>query len=315
MSHDPETSTQTSPYEDLYGGGDAAHWAFGTGFEDPLAGLGAGEAAAVPEGVSPRDLATYSLMLADDALVMSHRLSQWCSNAPELEDDVALANIALDLLGQARLLLTRASAADPAVVPTLPEGSPVPAEDALAYFRGDQDFLNVRLVEGEDADFAEAVVRLLVFATWRLALLSRLRDSSDPVLAAVASKGVKEMTYHRDYAGRWFVTLAQGTEGSRARLLAALDRLWPMRPELTKGHAVESRLAQCGVGVDPTTVGDEVDDVLGQVFAAADVARPDAAGLAGVQRRTGRDGLHTEAFGRMLAEMQVVARAHPTGRW
>ena len=120
MSHDPDTSTPSNPYDDLYGGGDAAHWAFGTGFEDPLAGLGADEATALPEGVAPRDLATYSLMLAD-ALVMSHRLSQWCSNAPDLEDDVALANIALDLLGQARLLLTRASAADPAVVPVLPE--------------------------------------------------------------------------------------------------------------------------------------------------------------------------------------------------
>ncbi len=154
-------------------------------------------------------------MLADDALVMSHRLSQWCSNAPDLEEDIALANIALDLLGQARLLLARAAAADPSVVPALPEGSPVPPEDALAFFRGDREFRNVRLVEADNGDFAMTIARLLLFSTWRLALFQRLAASRDHVLSAVAVKGVKEMTYHRDYAGRWFLTLARGTDESR----------------------------------------------------------------------------------------------------
>ncbi|MGW4957328.1 1,2-phenylacetyl-CoA epoxidase subunit PaaC [Nonomuraea sp. NPDC004186] len=272
--------------------GDSSQWAFGTGFEDPLAGVDT----TVPPGVDAAELAAYCLMLGDDALIMSQRLSEWCSRAPDLEEDIALANMALDLLGQARLLLSRAAAADPGVVPALPEGSPVPAEDALAYFRDAEKFRNVRLAEVENGDFAHVVVRLLLFSVARLALLERLRTSRDQVLAAVAAKGVKEITYHRDWAGRWFLTLAQGTGESRRRLVAALDALWPYQAELTD------------FGED---LRDEVDVVLDQVFAVSGVERPERAPLAG----TGRDGAHTDALGPLLAEMQVVARAHPSGRW
>ncbi len=291
--------------------GDDSQWAFGTDFEDPLAGVDT----TVPDGVDAAALATYCLMLGDDALVMSHRLSEWTSNAPDLEEDIALANTALDLLGQARLLLARAAAADASVVPTLPEGSPVPAEDALAFFREAGEFRNVRLVEVPNGDFAHTMVRLLLFATTRLALLARLVDSRDPVLSAIAAKGVKELTYHRDYAGRWFLTLARGTDESRRRLVAALEELWPLYPELLATHPVETAVAAAGVGVEPTTVAAEVDVVLEQVLAVSGVDRPGRPGLAGVRGRTGRDGLHTEALSRMLAEMQVVARAHPTGLW
>jgi ring-1,2-phenylacetyl-CoA epoxidase subunit PaaC len=247
--------------------------------------------------------------------VLAHRLSEWCSRAPDLEEDVALANIALDLLGQARLLLNRAAAADPGVVPALPEGSPVPAEDALAFFRDQGQFRNVRMAEVANGDFAETVARILLLSTWRLALLERLAGSRDPVLAAVAAKGVKEVTYHRDFAGQWFVTLARGTEESRRRLLAGLEALWPMWPELFATHPVEREVAAAGVGIDPADVAAEVESVLGQVLTAAGVERPDVPPLAGVRGRTGRDGLHTEALSRMLAEMQVVAREHPRGRW
>ncbi|MFB4297534.1 1,2-phenylacetyl-CoA epoxidase subunit PaaC [Actinomadura sp. NTSP31] len=292
-------------------GGDSSQWAFGTDFEDPLAGVDT----TVPDGVDHADLAVYCLMLGDDALIMSQRLAEWCSRAPDLEEDIALANIALDLLGQARLLLARAAAADPGAVPALPEGSPVPAEDALAFFREAGGFRNVRLAEVPNGDFAHVVVRLLLFSAARLALLERLRASTDHVLAAVAAKGVKEITYHRDWAGRWFLTLAQGTEESRRRLVAALDALWPLQPELVAAHPVEASLAGAGVGVDPGSARDEVDAVLDQVLAVSGVDRPDRAPLAGVGGRTGRDGMHTEALGRLLAEMQVVARAHPMGRW
>ena len=160
-----------SVYDEALLGGDASHWAFGAGtYEDPLSGVDT----AVPEGVGAADLASYCLMLGDDALVLSHRLSEWCSNAPDLEEDIALANVALDLLGQARLLLARAAAADPTVVPALPEGSPVPPEDALAFFRDEHAFRNVRLVEAPNGDFAVTTARLLVASTFRLALLQRL---------------------------------------------------------------------------------------------------------------------------------------------
>jgi len=308
MTNKDANPVQHDDHDSVYDGllVNDAHWAFGTDFEDPLAGVDT----TVPDGVDPHELATYCLMLADDALIYAQRLSQWVSRAPDLEEDIALSNIALDLLGQARLLLARAAAADPAVVPALPEGSPVPPEDALAFFRGDQEFRNVRLAEVENGDFAETIARLLIFSTFRLAVFERLATNVDAVLAAVAAKGVKEMTYHRDFAGRWFLTLANGTEESRRRLLAALESLWPLTSELFETHAVET-----SVGVDPASVADEVDMLLEQVFAMSGVARPEALPLAGVQHRKGRDGLHTEAQSLLLAELQVVARAHPLGRW
>ena len=298
-------------HESVYDGllVDDAHWAFGGDFDDPLAGVDT----TVPPGVSGSDLAAYCLMLGDDALVLSQRLSEWSSRAPDLEQDVMLTNVALDLLGQARLLLARAAAASPSVVPVLPPGSPVPDEDRLAFFRDDLAFRNVRMVELPNGDFAEAMARLLLFSVHRLALLTALRSSRDAVLAALAAKGVKEVAYHRDVAARWCVTLAHGTDQSRARLVAALDGLWPWWPELLASHPVCAALD--GVAVDPASVAGECEEVLAQVLDACSLTRPDVAGRAGVRGRTGRDGAHTEALSRLLAEMQVVARAHPMGRW
>lgn len=311
MSHSGDhDSEHDSVYDGLFGSGDS-QWAFGTDFEDPLAGMDT----AVPDGADAASLARYCLMLGDDALIYSHRLSEWSSRAPDLEEDIALSNIALDLLGQARLLLSRAAAADPALVPTLPAGSPVPPEDALAFFRDEPAFGNVRLVEADNGDFAVTIVRLLIFAAHRLALLQRLTASSDAILAAIAVKGVKEVTYHRDYAARWFVTLALGTQESRRRLLSAIVVVWPYYRELSRTHPVEARAAAEGVGVDPAEVTDEVDVLLGQVFGVAGVDWPDLAAAGPVSGGAGRDGRHTEAMGRLLAEMQVVARAHPNGRW
>lgn len=288
-----------------------AHWAFGTDFEDPLAGVDT----SIPDGTDAGTLAAYALMLGDDALVMSHRLAEWTSNAPDLEDDIALSNIALDLLGQARLLLARAARADETLVPVMPEGSPVPDEDALAFFREAHELRNVRLAEVANGDFAEVTVRVLLFSTWRLAVWEQLRESRDSVLAAVAAKGVKELAYHRDYAARWFVTLAGGTDESRARLLAALDTLWPLWPELFDAHATEVAAAASGVGVDPSTVRESAEATFDQVLHAAGVERPEVAPRSGVMGRFGRDGMHGEPLSRMLAEMQSVARAHPLGQW
>jgi ring-1,2-phenylacetyl-CoA epoxidase subunit PaaC len=283
----PDIHTHTpDEHESAYSGllVNDSHWAFGTDFEDPLAGVDT----TVPEGVDARELAAYCLALGDDALVLSQRLSEWCSRAPDLEEDIALANIALDLLGQARLLLARAAAADPTLVPALPEGSPVPAEDALAFFRGDRDFRNVCLVELPNGDFAETVCRVLVFSTHRLALFQQLSSHPDAVLRAVAAKGVKELTYHRDFAARWFVTLAGGTPESRRRLEAGLAQVWAYRHEL---------------GEDP-----EAEAVLAHVLATSGVTAPEVRPISTV-------GGHTEHLSRMLAEMQSVARAHPEGQW
>jgi ring-1,2-phenylacetyl-CoA epoxidase subunit PaaC len=292
--------------EDTHG-----QWAFGTSFADPLAGVDT----TVPDDVDPTVLGTYCLMLGDDALISAQRLAEWNTHAPELEEEVALANVGLDLLGQARLLLARAAAADPALVPFISETSPAPAEDALAFFRPEQEFRSVQLTELDNGDFAKTVVRLLIFSTWRLALFDRLRSSRDPVLAAVAAKGVKELTYHRDYAARWVVTLGCGTVESKRRLVDGLKRVWPYVDELFAPDAVALELAAAGVGVGPREVRDEFDQIIGQVLHAAEVPIPAGPRVGRVGGRAGRAGLHTEWMGYILAQMQSVARMHPEGVW
>jgi ring-1,2-phenylacetyl-CoA epoxidase subunit PaaC len=297
-----------SAYTHLLSHNETQQWAFGAGFDDPLAGVDT----TLLLDIDAADLAAYCLMLGDDALIASQRLAQWATNAPELEVEVALANIGLDLLGQARLLLSRAAAADPTTVPKLPAGSPVPAEDALAFFRDEQQFRCVRLVEQDNGDFAASIVRLLAFSTYRLAALQRIRASRDPVLAAVAAKGVKEVTYHRDYAARWLITLAGGTAESRRRVEAAIPRVWRYVDELFHPHPIEARLAEAGIAIDPATLRNEFNSVIDQVFRAAALTPRTASAIGG---RAGRDGIHTEALGFLLTEMQSVARAHPSGRW
>jgi ring-1,2-phenylacetyl-CoA epoxidase subunit PaaC len=292
-------------YEALMDAHDDARWAFGTQSAPAPADLLSGVDTSIPAGVDRSALATYCLMLGDDALIMSHRLQEWCTNAPELEDEVALANIGLDLLGQARLLLTRAGKAD----------DRERGEDYYAFFRADNEFRNVRLAELPPGDFGQLIAVLLVFSTWRLALLERLTTSRDSALAAIAAKGVKEVTYHRDYAAQWTVRLGDGTEYSHQRMQAGLDAIWPYVGELLTAHEVERRMAETGVGVDPATMREEFNGVLTHVLSAATVPVPDVASLPGVSGRTGRDGLHTEAMGYLLAELQSVARAHPEATW
>jgi ring-1,2-phenylacetyl-CoA epoxidase subunit PaaC len=291
-------------YDAITSDNDDHHWAFGTGFDDPLSGI----SRATPSEVSKEDLSTYCQMLADDALILSQRLTEWCSRAPELEEDVALANIALDLLGQARLLLTRAGEA---------EGKGRD-EDTLAYTRDEHEFRNVRLAEidcgpGPGGDFATTIARLLVFSTWRLAVFTRLTASSDPVLAAIAEKGVKELAYHRDHAAQWTLRLAGGTAYSRSRMIAGMDRVWPLVEELFTTHEVEHRLKN--VATDPAQVREEFDEILTQVLTAATLDTPTAAPMSPVAGKTGRDGVHTEAMGFLLAEMQHLARSLPGAKW
>jgi ring-1,2-phenylacetyl-CoA epoxidase subunit PaaC len=289
-------SDHDTPYDGLADEHSDDHrWAFGTGFTDPLEGVDT----AVPDGVDPDALATYCLMLGDDALIYSHRLQQWMTRLPELEEETAIANIALDLLGQARLLLARAGTIDGRT------------EDQLAYFRDEPQFRNVRLVERHDDDFAELVGRLLIFSTWRLSLFERLSTSHDPVLAAIAGKGVKELTYHRDYAAQWVVRLGDGTELSRTRMQAGLHTIWPLVDELFGQHPIVAALPGIAAIADRV----DVEVVLDTVLATAGLDRPDAAPLAAIGGRTGRDGVHTEAFGYVLAELQSVARAHPDATW
>jgi ring-1,2-phenylacetyl-CoA epoxidase subunit PaaC len=247
-------------------------------------------------------LATYALRLGDDALVLSHRLGEWVTNAPQLEEDVALANIGLDLLGQARTLLSYAGEVE-AVGRT---------EDDLAYLRDEREFLNVHLVERPNEDFAVSMARQLLFSTYQLALYERLQDSADPTLAGMAAKAVKEVDYHRDHATQWVLRLGDGTDESHRRMQAGFERLWPYVDELFGTDDLEQSLVADGIAVDASTLRAGWDGYVDGVLAEATLTRPEGT-------RTppggGRLGIHTEPMGFLLAEMQHLHRAHPGASW
>jgi ring-1,2-phenylacetyl-CoA epoxidase subunit PaaC len=299
--------------ETVYEALDHAHggegqWAFGTGFDEPLAGVDT----TVPDGIDPADLGTYCLMLGDDALVLAQRLTQWVTAAPELEEEVAIANIALDLLGQARLLLARAGSVGVLGRSRSRAAASIPDEDALAYFRDPDEFRSTGLVEAPDGDFGRTMVRLLAAVTVRLALFARLRDSRDPVLAAIAAKGVNELAYHRNYAARWVLRLGDGTGESHRRAQDGADAVWPLLADVFTPTDVETRLAAAGVAVDPSTVREEVSAVLSEVLERATLRVPpwpaDSA-------PAGRLGRHGPQLTELLEELQGLARQHPAATW
>ena len=247
------------------------------------------------------DLVEYALRLGDDALVLAQRLGEWSSRAPELEEDVALTNIGLDLLGQARGLLSYAGEVEAA-------GR---GEDELAYLREEPEFRNCLLVEQPNGDFAVTIARQLFFSTYQLGLYRELAGSVDPTLAAVAGKAVKEVDYHVDHAAGWTVRLGDGTEESHARMQGAIEALWPYTGELFQGDDAVGRLAAAGVAVDPATLRPSWERALDAVLAEATLTRPEQ----GWQHTGGRRGVHTEHMGYLLAEMQYLHRLHPGARW
>lgn len=246
-------------------------------------------------------LLDYVLGLADDALISAQRMSWWISRSPQLEEDVAMANIGLDQLGQARSLLAYAGQL---------EGSGR-TEDHLAYFRDERDFRNVKLVERDQRDFGVAMARLLIFSAWQVELYAALARSTDPTLAGVAGKAVKEVAYHLDHARHWVVRLGDGTDESHARMQAALDAEWPWMEELFDGSHVAAELVADGVAVDPATLRDAVLTRVESVVAEATLTVPQVSPAVG----GGRRGLHTEAMGYLLAEMQHLTRSHPEAAW
>jgi len=246
-------------------------------------------------------LLDYVLGLADDALISAQRMGWWISRSPQLEEDVAMANIGLDQLGQARSLLAYAGEVEG-------DGR---SEDCLAYLRDERDFRNVKLVERDQRDFGVAMARLLIFSAWQSELYAGLVRSTDPTLAGVAGKAVKEVAYHLDHARHWVVRLGDGTEESHARMQAALDAEWPWMEELFDGSTVDAGLVADGVAVDPASLRDGVLTRVEAVVAEATLTVPQVSAAVG----GGRRGLHTEEMGYLLAEMQHLARSHPEAAW
>ena len=247
------------------------------------------------------DVATYALRLGDDALVMSQRLAWWCSRSPEIEEDLAVANIALDLLGQARTLLSYAGEV---------EGRGRD-EDALAYLRNERQFTNLLIVELENTDFAGTIARQLLFSTYQLALYDCLVESSDETLAGVAGKAVKEVAYHRDHAMMWTLRLGDGTDESHRRMQTGLEKVWPFAAEMFATDELTDTMSHAGVGVDPSRLRAGWDDYLDQVLSEATLERPET----DWQPSGGRRGVHSEAFGYLIAEMQSLHRSLPGASW
>ncbi|MFD6113457.1 1,2-phenylacetyl-CoA epoxidase subunit PaaC [Streptomyces yangpuensis] len=234
--------------------------------------------------------AAAALALGDDALILSHRLGEWAGHAPVLEEEVALANIALDLLGQARVLL-----------------SMVGDEDELAFLREERSFRNLQLVEQPNGDFAHTIARQLYFSVHQHELYAELARGDGP-FAPLAAKAVKETAYHRDHAEQWTLRLGDGTEESRARMQAALKALWKFTGELFQ--PVEGL-----DGVDLSALEERWLAALTDVVERAGLTLPDGPRTGAWAAGAGRQGLHTESFGRMLAEMQHLHRSHPGASW
>ncbi len=261
----------------------------------------------VPNVAAPRETPVgdprfqYVLRLADDRLVLGHRLSQWCGHGPILEEDIALTNIALDLIGQASAMLALAGRI---------EGKGRD-EDALAYFRDERDFRNALLVEQPNGDFAVTIVRQFLFDAASVPYLEALRTCSDAPLAALAAKALKEDVYHLRHSSEWMLRLGDGTEESHGRAQRALDELWRFTGELFQVDAVDEAVAERGIRVDHDAVHARWRETVRDVVQRATLSLPGDQPMA----TGGRRGLHSEHLGHMLAEMQIVARSHPGATW
>ena len=252
----------------------------------------------------PHDEFELLLRLGDDRLVLGHRLSEWCGHAPILEEDIALANVALDLLGQATLFLHRAGDI---------EGKGRD-EDALAYFREAIEFRNCLLVEQPNGDFAFTIARQFLFDVHAVVTLDALVRSKRAELAALAAKSLKEAKYHVRHSGEWMLKLGDGTDESHQRVQHALDDLWRFTPELFVADGVAARLAVQGVAPDLPALRPQWEAIVRDVVDRATLTLPHES-MHSAHLRSGRAGMHSEHLGHLLAEMQIVARSHPGAKW
>jgi len=249
----------------------------------------------------PKILFTYVLRLADDHLINAQRLGEWCGHAPTLEEDLSLANIGLDLLGQARALYTYAGEVES-------EGR---TEDELAFLRPEREYLNVLLVEQPNGDFAHTIARQLFYATYMLPFWEAMRASRDETLAAIAAKAAKEVTYHLRHASEWTIRLGDGTDESRQRMITALDDLVSYTGELFETDNVTDAIVDASIGCDPAMLREAWDATIAEVLARAKLEMPSAPWM----QAGGRGGRHTEHFGHLLSELQYMQRTYPDMVW
>jgi ring-1,2-phenylacetyl-CoA epoxidase subunit PaaC len=251
--------------------------------------------------MSDIDLFEYLLRLGDDRLVLGHRLSEWCGHAPILEEDIALANISLDLIGQSSLYLHLAGDV---------EGK-ARTEDALAYFREAIEFRNLLIVELPNGDFAFTILRQFLFDAFSFHLLQQLEKSAHTELGGIAAKGYKEVRYHLRHSSEWVQRLGDGTDESHTRAQRALDELWRFTGEMFEMDEVDERLLAAGIAADVKAIEPKWRAMVSDVLSRATLRIPDNVAM----MSGGRRGRHTEYLGHMLSEMQIVARSYPGAEW
>lgn len=256
-----------------------------------------------------RQLFDYLLRLGDSPLVLAQRLGEWVGKGPIVEEDIALTNVGLDLLGQARLWLSYAGEVEARYA-----GSPRD-EDRLAFLRDAGAYRNLLLVEQPNGDFADTMTRQFLFDAWHALTLRALGQSRDPRIADIAAKAAKEAAYHVERSGSWVVRLGDGTDESHARMQAALDRLWMFSGEMFAADSVELTLIEAGVAADVRTLAGPWRTYVDTVLAEATLQVPANAWMQGGGGRGGKQGVHTEQLGHLLAEMQFLQRAYPGLEW
>ncbi|MDX7986095.1 phenylacetate-CoA oxygenase subunit PaaC [Xenorhabdus sp. 12] len=257
---------------------------------------------------SNHDLLDYVLRQGDTPLILAQRLCEWCGHAPELEIDLALSNIGLDLLGQARHFLSYAATIMP---DTHPDSEKKPDEDYLAFHRDEREFLNLLLVEQPNGGFNDTLVRQFFMDAYHVLLHQALVQSRDPQISAISAKSLKEVEYHLRFSRGWMIRLGDGTEQSRQKIQQSVNQLWRFTGELFHCDDIEQRLAAEGIAVDPRTLHEPWLDIVNETFAAATLEIPAELPY----RQGGKQGLHTEHLGYMLAEMQSLQRAYPNCNW
>lgn len=247
------------------------------------------------------DLLKYTLRLGDNALILGQRLGEWCGHGPVLEQDIALTNICLDQLGQARLLMQYAA--------ELKGGEAT--EDTMAFFRDETEYLNALLVEQENGDWAKTIVRQFLFDTYNYFFYTALLKSSDQRLTEIAQKAMKEITYHAQWSAEWVIRLGDGTEESHKRAQKALHELWEWTGELFIMDQLDATMIEAGIGVDLNSIKEQWDQKVNQILDIATLERPEDAWM----QTGGKQGEHSELLGYLLAEMQHLPRMHPEATW
>ena len=253
-------------------------------------------------------LVNYALHFADNTLILAQRNSEWCGHGPILEQDIAITNISLDLLGQSRNFYQYAATL---INNSATQSSKIVTEDSLAYLRTEREFKNCLLTEQPNGDWAQTILRQFIFSNYQYLYYQQLQNSKDEQLAAIAAKALKEVTYHLRWSSEWVIRLGDGTDESHQRMLTAIETVWPFTGELFENADYESALIKDGIAVDNILLKDDWQKKINEVFDEATLPVPEKVFM----QSGGKKGIHSEHMGYILTELQYLQRTYPNSEW